>query len=67
MITEYLNFISFLTIYIRHIYHTHIHTDISHIRSFLSVHQTIGMTIAQMAVQTIGIPNRDSCYFGITV
>ena len=51
---------------IRHIYHRHVHTDIANVRCFLSVHQTITGPTSQMAVQSVGIANRNGGYHAVT-
>ena len=51
MISENLNAVAFFAINVSNINHTNIHTDIAHIRSTLSVHQAIGVSIAQVTVQ----------------
>ena len=44
---------------IRHVDHRHIHTDITHVLGLLTIHQTIAVTVAEMAVQTVGIADGD--------
>ena len=40
--------------------HGDIHTDITHILGFLTIHQTITMTIAKVTVQSVSITDRNS-------
>ena len=44
---------------IRHVDHRYIHADVTHVLRLLTVHQTIAVTITQMAIQAIGIANRN--------
>ena len=60
MVAEYLHGITFPAVDIRHVYHGYIHTDVPDVGSFLSVHQTISMTVAQMTIQAVCIANGDN-------
>ena len=59
MFTKDLNAVALLAVDARHIDHRHIHTDVAYILCLLSVDKTEGMTVAQTAVQAIGIADRD--------
>ena len=61
MLAEDFYRISFLARDVGHVYHSHIHTDVAHIICLLTVHQTVGMTVAQTAVQSVSISDRDGC------
>ena len=41
-----------------YIYHTDIHADVAYVRCFLAVDEAIAMAVAEMAVESVGIPNR---------
>src|SRR5574344_1366005 len=60
VITEYFHPVTLLTVDIRHINHANIHADITHVRSLLPVHQTIAVTVAQVAIQSVGIADWNS-------
>ena len=61
--TEYLNAVTLLTFNVSDINHAYVHTDITHVIGFLSVHKAISLAITKVTVQTIGITkaevNRD--------
>ena len=59
MISENLHAVAYLAINVSFIYHTFFHTDIALIRSTLSVHQALGVAIAQVTVQPVGIADRN--------
>lgn len=59
VVAEYLNAVTLVAVYSRDVYHGHVHTDIAYILCLLSVDKTEGMTVAQTAVQAIGIADRD--------
>ena len=59
MFTKDLHAVALLAVDARHIDHRHIHTDVAYILCLLSVDKTEGMTVAQTAVQAIGIADRD--------
>ena len=51
--------VAFLAVDVGYIYHGYIHADVAHILCLLSVDQTVGMAIAQMTVQAVGITDRN--------
>ena len=61
MLSEDFHGIALLAVDARYIYHRHIHADVAHIVCLLSVYQTVSMAIAKMAVQAVGIADRDGC------
>ena len=61
MIPEDFHTVTFLTVNIRYVDHADIHTNIAYIGSALPVHQTIGAAVAQMAIQPVGITDRNGC------
>lgn len=61
VVAENLYRITLFAINVGHVYHTHIHTNITDVRSFLPVNQTIAMAAAQMTVEPVSIANRNGC------
>ena len=59
VVTENNRLVTFAAVDVGHVYHTDVHTDIAHIRRFLSVHQAIGISPSQVAVQSVGITDRN--------
>ena len=59
MFTEYFYAVPFLAVNVGHVNHRHIHTDIAHIGSLLSVHKTIAGSASEVAVEPVGIADRD--------
>ena len=53
-----LHLITLLTRDVGDIDHRYIHTEITHILSFLTMHQAVAMTIAKVTVQSVGITDR---------
>ena len=51
--------IAFLAVDVGYIYHGYIHADVAHVLSLLTIDQTVGMAIAQMTVQAVGISDRN--------
>jgi hypothetical protein len=60
VLAKNLYLISLMTWDIGDIDHGHVHTDIAYIFGFLTIYQTIAMTIAKVTVQTISIADRNS-------
>ena len=60
--SEYLYAVTLLALYVGDIDHTYIHAYVAHIIGFLAVDQAVGVAVAQMAVQTVGITNRYGGY-----
>lgn len=58
VLSEDFHRISFLAVNVCNVNHTDIHTDIAHVRCFLSVYQTISVSATQFAVQSVGITDR---------
>ena len=58
MITENLHSIPFLAVNVRNINHANVHTDVTHIGRTLAIHQAIGVPVAKMTVQSVGISDR---------
>ena len=58
MIAENLYGIPFLTVNVRNVNHANVHTDVTHIGRTLAIHQTIGVAVAKMTVQPVGISDR---------
>ena len=44
---------------VSHVNHRYIHADITHIGCLLAINQAVASTTTQMAVQAVGIANRD--------
>ena len=59
MFTKDLNAVALLAVDARHIDHRHIHTDVAYIICLLTIDQTVGMAIAETAVQAISISDRN--------
>lgn len=57
VVAKDLNRITLLAVDARHVDHAHVHADVANVRSFLSVNQTVAVTVAKVTVQTIGIAN----------
>ena len=55
VLAENLDLVAFLADYVGAVDHCHVHADVSHVLRFLSVYQTVAMTVAKVAVQTVGI------------
>ena len=55
MVAEYFHTVTLLAIDIRYVNHTDIHADIPYISCPLAVYKAIGMPVAKMAVQAVGI------------
>ena len=51
--------VAFLAVDVGYIYHGYIHADVAHVLCLLTVDQTVGMAIAQMTVQAVGITDRN--------
>ena len=47
--------------------HTNVHTNIAYVIGLAPIDQAVGMPITQMAIQSVGIPDRDSSDAGITL
>ena len=67
MLAEDLHLVALATIDACDINHRNIHTDITHILGLLTIHQTVAMTVAQVAVQAIGITDRYGSNHGVVV
>ena len=59
MLAEDFHAITFLAVDAGDIDHRHIHTDVAYIICLLTVDQTVGMAIAETAVQAISISDRN--------
>ena len=51
---------------VRHVDHCHIHADIANIGCLLAIDQTVACATTQMAVQTIGITDRNGSNEAVT-
>ena len=58
MVAKDLYAVTFLAVDACNIYHGDIHTDVAHILCLLAVDEAVAMTVAEMAVQTVGIADR---------
>ena len=67
MLSEDFHRITFLAVDACHINHRHVHTDVAYIISFLTIDKTISMSIAESAVQAIGITDRNGCNHTILI
>ena len=59
MVAENFNAVAFFAGYSGYVNHCYVHTNVANVRSFLPINQTVGVAIAQMAVQSVGITNGD--------
>ena len=53
MVAEDFHRIAFLAVNVRHVDHADVHTNVTHIRSALAVDQAIGVSVAQMVMNSI--------------
>ena len=54
---EDLHFVALLAGDIGDVYHAHIHADITHIAGWPAIHDAVSASVAQAAVQSVGIAN----------
>ena len=59
IVAENLYAISLVAINIRNVYHGYVHTDVAYILSLLPIDKTVAVTVAQMAVEPVGIAYRN--------
>ena len=52
VVTENNHLVAFAAVDVGNVYHTDIHTDIAYISRFLPIHQAVGISTSQMAVQS---------------
>ena len=55
MVAENLHRVAFAAVDVRHVDHADIHADVAHVGGALPVHQAVGIPVAQVAVQAIGV------------
>ena len=67
MFAEDFDGVALLAVYVRYVYHRHVHADITHILCLLPVYKAVGMAVAEMPVQTVGIAYRYGGYDAVTV
>jgi len=67
VLAEYLYRVTLLAVNARHVNHSDVHTYIANILGSFTIHQTVAATVTQMAVKSVGISDRNSCYYAVMV
>ena len=52
------NLIALCAVDVRNVNHSYVHADIAHVLSLLAVYETETVTVAEMAVQSVGVADR---------
>ena len=53
--------VTLLAVDVGHVNHADIHTDVAHIVGLLSIDEAVAAPIAEMAIESVGIANRNGC------
>ena len=59
--------VALLAVDARHIKHADIHADVAHIVGFLTIHQAVATPIAEVAIESVGITDRNGSDAAVTV
>lgn len=54
--------VAFLAVDVGNIYHRYVHADIANVWRFLAVYETVAVATTEVAVESVGITDRNGCY-----